>query len=234
MKLFTFPYAFGTDAAYNELTSKLASHFNVENINYPGHGKRIQENFLFSIEELAQDAIEIIKKSNEDYALLGYSLGARVCCEIMRQLQETSYRKPKHVFLLASEPPSIKPDLTQNSNMTIEEAKDLLYEMGNTPKEIIESEEIMAFIHPMMQADTKVLENSYRAKWPYEQLDIPLTVINGHDDEDLLEAEKAWQTFFPVDTDLERLRFDGGHFFLFENEENLVKLKNIILDKLVK
>ena len=232
MKLFTFPYAYGIDAIYNDLTNELASHVTVENINYPGHGKRIQENFLYSIEALAKDAIDIIKVSNEDYALLGYSLGAKVCCEIIRQLQETTYKQPKHVFFLASAPPSVDPKLDQNSDMTLEEAKVLLEELGNTPKEVLESEEIMAFIHPMLQADTKVLEDCYCPRWPYDAFTIPVTVINGDGEEDLVETEEAWQAFFPADANCEIMRFDGEHFFLFESKDNLLKLKKIILDKL--
>jgi len=231
MKLFTFPYAFGTDTIYNDLTRELAGYITLENINYPGHGKRIQEKFIYSVEKLAKDAIEIIQKSNEDYALLGYSLGAKVCCEIMKQLHETPRRQPKHVFLLASPPPSVKSK--QKSDMTMEDAKELLYEMGNTPKEVIESKELMSFIHPMMQADAKVLESCYCPKWAYEYLNIPITIINGHDDDELVGTEDAWKSFFPADVTCECARFDGAHFFLFENEENLLKLKEVILDKLI-
>jgi len=230
MKLFTFPYAFGTDAIYSDLTAQLSPHLKVENMNYPGHGKRIQEKFVSSIQEIAKDAIDIIKNTTEPYALLGYSMGAIVCCEILRQLQNAPYRMPDHIFLLASAPPSVRSKRSENGELTMAEAREILLETGQTPKEVIESDEIMAFVFPMMQADVKVLENAYLAKWPYEQVAIPLTIINGEQEN---PTEEAWQAFFPNDANCQYLRFDGDHFFLFEKRENLLKLKEIILEKLI-
>jgi len=229
MKLYTFPYAFGTDAIYNDLTDQLSSHIKVENLNYPGHGKRIQEKLLYSIESLAEDAVAMIKNTTEPYALLGYSMGARVCCEIMKQLYFTPYRQPEHVFLLASPPPSVKSKSSKNGDLTMEEAKDILRETGQTPKEVIESDEIMNFVLPMMQADIKALEYTC-PEWAYSDMNIPITIINGTQE---VPTEEAWQVFFPTEANYECLRFEGDHFFLFNNAENVIELKKIILGKLI-
>jgi surfactin synthase thioesterase subunit len=231
MKLFTFPYAFGTDNIYFDLKKELSHQINVENMNYPGHGTRIQEKLVYSIEELAKDAINFIRTTNEDYALLGYSMGSKLCCEIARQLQETSCKQPKHLFLLASPPPSKIAKISQNGEINVQDARQILYEKGNTPKEVIENEELMEFIYPIVQADIKVLETYYCSKWPLQSIDIPVTVINGYED-DAIEREEAWKTFFPNDAVCDFFRFDGDHFFLFNKKENLAMLKEIILNKL--
>jgi len=231
MKLFTFPYAFGTDGVYYELEKELSHKINVENMNYPGHGKRIQDKLLYSLEEIASDAINTIKTTNEDYALLGYSMGAKLCCEIVRQLQGTCYRQPKHLFLLASPPPSKNERISKNDEIGLQEACLILGKMGNTPKEILESKEFMEFFHPIVQADAKVLGSYYYSEWPFQTLDIPATIISGHQD-NAEENEKAWKTFFPTDAPCDFLRFDGDHFFLFEQKENVSLLKEVILSKL--
>ncbi|MCL1990446.1 MAG: thioesterase domain-containing protein [Defluviitaleaceae bacterium] len=229
MKLFTYPYAFGTSTIYSHLEKALSPYLNVEHINYPGHGTRVQEKLIYLIEELAADAIKEIKKTNEDYALLGYSMGAKICCEVVRQLQGTAYKQPKHLFLLASPPPSKKAKISQNGEVDLEEAKRILLTRGNTPKEIVESKELMEFFHPMIKADVEALESYYLSEWPFPKMDIPITIINGKEDEVI---ESDWKTFFPADTICDFVELEGGHFFLFENEDHLLRLKKMILNKL--
>ncbi|MCL2560681.1 MAG: thioesterase domain-containing protein [Turicibacter sp.] len=231
MRLFTFPYAFGTDAMYHDLEKALSHRINIKNMNYPGHGYRIQEKVSHSIEELASDAIELIKKTNEDYALLGYSMGAKVCCEVVRQLHGTPYRQPKHVFLLASPPPSNVSKISKTGDIDLEEAREILRVRGNTPQEVIDSQEMMEFIFPIIEGDVKSLESYHCPSWPFDTFDIPATMINGHDDF-AVESEQEWRAFFPEDAICDFFKLDGGHLFLFENKENFKVVTEIILNKL--
>jgi len=231
MQLLTFPYAFGTDGIYDGLTKELSKKIKVKNMNYPGHGKRVTENLMYTVEEIAQDAINSIKDIKGDYALLGYSMGARVCCEIIRQIEEKSYRKPKHIFFMASEPPSNTVKLSAD-DISLQEASDILREMGNTPEEVLESKELMEFFYPIIKADTKALENYHCPAWPLENDEISMTIINGKDD-GAHAKEKAWKKFLPKSANYEFLRFDGSHFFLFENREHLSSVKDVVLNKLL-
>ena len=232
MQLLTFPYAFGTDGIYDGLTKELSKKIKVKNMNYPGHGKRITENLMYSIEEIANDAISSIKDINEDYALLGYSMGAKVCCEIIRQIEEKSYRKPKHIFFVASDPPSNAIKMSKADEIDLQEARDILRKMGNTPKEVLESKELMEFFHPIIKADAKALESYHCPSWPLASGDIAVTIINGKGDA-AREKEKAWKKFLPKSASCEFLRFDGSHFFLFENRESLSSVKDVVLNKLL-
>ena len=232
MQLLTFPYAFGTDGIYDGLTKELSNKIKVKNMNYPGHGKRVTENLMYSIEEIAKDAVSSIKDINEDYALLGYSMGAKVCCEILRQIEENSYPKPKHIFFVASEPPSNAVKMSKADNIDLQEARNILRKMGNTPKEVLESKELMEFFYPIIKADAKALESYYCPNWPLANDEVSVTIINGSGDA-ARTKEKAWKQYLSKSANYEFIRFNGSHFFLFENRENLSSVKDVVLNKLL-
>lgn len=230
MRIFTFPYAFGTEIIFYDLADSLAGNMEVECMTYPGHGRRQSENLLSSIEELAQDAISAIQKTDDDYILLGYSMGAKVCCEILRQLEATTTKKPKHAFFLASSPPSEKVKISQTEELDIKEAGRILEELG-TPQSAIKSKEFMEFVHPIVKADVTALETFNYPKWPYEKLDVPITIITG-EKECFEEIKQAWIDFLPNNATYDFLTLKGGHMFLFEEEENIAAVKKVILSKM--
>ena len=107
-QLFCVPYAGGTTDLYNELEAYLSEDIELVRIEYAGHGKRLEEPFYDSFQDMVSDAKRMIMERMDptsENAFLGYSMGSLVVYEVLRQWEQTDV---SHVFLSAHKPPHLR------------------------------------------------------------------------------------------------------------------------------
>lgn len=99
IKIFAFPYAIGGASAYKDLSNKLSEKgYELCAVNYSGHETRFDEKLIDSIQDIAQDMYnQISKYLDDDYCLLGYSMGGTVCYELF-QIIKKNRRKILCIF----------------------------------------------------------------------------------------------------------------------------------------
>ena len=129
----------------------------------PGREGRALEPVPNTIASLAhQLARELSFIPENPYVIFGYSMGALVGFEIVRQWLNCNLPAPVHFYSLAGRAPQVeyKHRLHELDSKTIREE---IEKLGGMPREIIENNEAMDIYEPILRADFKVCEE-YRCE----------------------------------------------------------------------
>ena len=225
VRLFCFPYAGGGASIYRAWPDALP-HLDVCAIQPPGRETRMREAPLTQIEPLVEGAVEaILPLLDQPFAFFGYSLGACVAFEAARRLRARGAPLPVRLFLGACAAPHLARRKPPIHALPDAELRDEVRKYQGTPAEVLEHEELMALLLPLLRADFAVFENYALRDEP--PLDIPFSVLGGLTDEDATRADlDAWREHT---TRAFALRmFPGNHFFL--NTERTRLLTSILQD----
>jgi medium-chain acyl-[acyl-carrier-protein] hydrolase len=227
VNLYAFPYAFGGANIYRELEKYMDKYINIKSLNYPGHELRITEKFSNSIQEMAKDAYDkICEELDNNYCLLGYSMGGLVCYELYQIIKKNNKKLPMHMFIFASDAPDFKQDYEDEENMSLDQVRDILRDMDGTPDEILNNDELIEMITPIIRSDISNIKNYVPTNHTIEKVGCQVTVIRGIE-EDAGTCHSDWNKYFA--NECEYLTVEGGHFFMFQNDyERTYEYANII------
>ena len=224
MKLFCFTYAGGTASFYEQIEDLLPKSIEVIKLEYAGHGTRRKESFYHDFTELAEDMYSFIASSlskEEEYALMGYSMG---CISVVEVLQLIINRKelslPKHIFLAAHEPQT-KRILASYSNEELDElVKERTISFGAIPDRLVHNDSFWRMYLPIYRADYNMIGN-YKFEDLVFSTNIPLTVFYSETDTPF-EHIKKWTKFFGGLTEF--VEYNGSHFFIWEHKSEMAKV----------
>jgi surfactin synthase thioesterase subunit len=231
MKLFCLPYAGGSAALYMKWKSFLHPSIHIVPIELAGRGKRLSEPFYSDIEQAVHDLYEKIKGELDElpYALFGHSMGGLLAFELAHKIQLQGHIAPTIIFLSGKNPPH-----SQNQrdihHLPNKELINEIFKMGGTPKEILQHDELVEMLIPILRADFTLVEN-YRYNKRKEILDCDLVVMNGREDGLTQDSDmKEWSRY--TKREMRTYHIDGGHFFINEHLESVVNLINTELIKI--
>jgi external thioesterase TEII len=229
INLICLSFAGGNKYSYRSFYENAPSFLNIITLEYPGRGSRIKEKLISDIHLLVNDLYKQVKAfaGNERYAIYGHSLGGLVAYLLTLKLLDNNHNKPDHIFITCTTGPSAPSRLEKKrhllpKNEFIAEIKDL----GGMPDEILQSEDLLNFLEPILRNDFQISETyTYEDHAP---LNIPLTVITGTEEDMENEDILLWQkeTYLPVDFK----KMPGGHFFIIEHSGEILE---IILKKIL-
>lgn len=230
MKLFCLTYAGGNAAFYDNLEKQLAGCIDFIKFEYSGHGRRHNEKCYSSMEELADDAYKYLKQAiedNDEYAIMGYSMGSIGAIELLKRILQEEFKLPKRVFLAAHEPRT-KAELAEFDNDDNEElVKERTIKFGAVPKRLISNRSFWRMYLPIYKADYSII-----GKYSFENLmletDIPATVLYSRTDTPLVDIEN-WKRYFVKECQF--VEFTGNHFFIQDNIEKVAVVIRDALDK---
>lgn len=225
MKLFCLPYAGGSSVIYTTWKNYVDSSIELCPIELAGRGKRFQEPLYNTIKEMVEDVYEQIKDDIEkdSYAIFGHSMGSIIAYELCHKLEEKNTRKPVHVFFSGHKAPSIIKDDEIIHDLPDEEFKNKLIELGGTPKEFFESKELCDMFIPIIRADFKAVEN-YTYNSSNDKLNINISVLYGKKEEMTMNEILQWRNHTNGETKI--YPFEGDHFFINDNSQNIVNIIN--------
>jgi len=214
MKIYAFPYAFGGANIYSKFRSNLDPNITMKAMNYPGHEERILEEPVDSIVLLAEDAYNQIKSDlEEDYYLLGYSMGGYVSVELYHLIVRKGRKPPKGIILLATDEPLADQELNDKNLESIEVIREILTDYGNTSKEVINDNELMELLAPIIKNDCIAIRNYPTQFCGNRIVTCPVLLIKGEEDADPANDLK-WKSYVK---DLTYEVVKGDHFFLFNS-----------------
>jgi surfactin synthase thioesterase subunit len=229
MNLLCFTFAGGNKYSYRPFSDKASSFFNLITIEYPGRGSRIKEQLISDIHTLIDDLYKQVDTlvDTDRYIIYGHSLGGLVAYLMTLKLLENNHSKPEHIFITGTSGPSASSRLEKMRSLLphdefIKEIKDL----GGMPDEILESEDMLNYLEPILRNDFKVSETYIHGENP--PLDIPLTVITGTEEDMEMEDILLWQKESNLPVDFRQM--PGGHFFILHHIDEIME---IISDKSV-
>jgi medium-chain acyl-[acyl-carrier-protein] hydrolase len=156
------------------------------------------------------------------FAFFGHSMGAALAFEITRRLCRVGRPLPFHLFVSGRSAPRTPYEEDPIHDLPREEFFEALRRFEGTPEEVLQHEELMAMLEPILRADFSVSE-TYEYSLDSEPLPVPITVLGGvRDDEVPVEKLEAWAQ--ETDLGCRRHLLEGGHFFLHERRGEVLDI----------
>jgi medium-chain acyl-[acyl-carrier-protein] hydrolase len=222
LRLFCFPYAGGGAVIYRRWAESLPRSVEVLAVQPPGRGNRIREAPLLRVSAIVEAlAAEVVPYLDRPFAFFGHSLGALVAFELARRLRRERGVEPARLFVSGRRAPHVPGDEPVTHDLPATEFIAELRRLNGTPPEVLEHEELMELMIPLLRADFEVCE-TYKFE-PGPPLTCPVTAFGGIEDRDVTrEYIAAWRehTTGPF---LMRM-LPGDHFFIHSAEATLLQV----------
>lgn len=221
LTLFSLPCAGASAATYLRWRHRLPSWIRLQPIELPGRGGRLHETPEKTFDVLATRLCDELETNPpQRYALFGHSMGALLAYRIAHCLRARTRRLPMALLASACAAPS-QQDWRRYAGKEGDAAlmADLRKQNG-TPEEVFENPELLSMTLSLLAADFRIC-----ASFRYEELPplpIPIHVFGGRADEIHTSRLEAWQLESTVNYSLDW--FDGGHFFLRQQEEEFLRV----------
>jgi medium-chain acyl-[acyl-carrier-protein] hydrolase len=172
---------------------------------------------------------ELLPWLDKPFAFFGHSMGALVSFELARLLQKKGGPQPLHLFVSGAAAPHLPPREIPIYALPEREFIKALRSLNGTPKELLESEELMQLILPTLRADFAVCDT-----YTYKNgaaLRCPITICGGTRDRKLSRSDlQAWR--LETDASFHMQMFPGDHFFLHTARSQLLTLLSAQLGQL--
>lgn len=190
-----------------------------------GRGGRYDSPLYTSVNEIVEDTYEQIKYDldTSDYAFWGHSLGSLIAYELAYKVYEESGTWPNHIFFSGSKAPHIDRTNDPIHTLPYEKFKEKLFEIGGTPKEIFESQELLDILIPILRADF-CANDRYAYKDKPCKIGCNISVINSKKDDISLNDMVGWRTHTNGQCKIHVL--DGDHFFINSNYREVINIIN--------
>ncbi len=191
-------------------------------VQLPGRGRRLAERSFSEIGPLV-DALAgaVTPLLDKPFAFYGHSMGALVAFELGRQLRRQELAVPSRLFVAACGAPHLPRETKQINELPDTEFRLELRRLNGTPREVLEHDELMSLLIPMLRADFRVCETyAYR---PEAAAGFPLTAIAGAGDVGMtIDHVRAWREHAAESFALYVL--PGDHFFLHTQQAALLEI----------
>lgn len=231
MKLFCLPYAGGSATVFSKWNSLIADKsIEVVPVEMPGRGIRFSEDLCSDMKVLVNSLYEDLKKDfiKEDYMIFGHSMGALISFYLSDKIRSEGIRQPSRLFVSGKEAPHIYKEDDIKHTLPDDVFMKKIYDLGGTPKELLENEDFLEIYIPILKNDYKLVADS-KYDNDVQSFDYDITVFNGVQDVLTDEEIKAWSKF--TNKKFKAYNFEGDHFFIHDHAKEML---NIILDQIKK
>ena len=220
VRLFCFPYAGGSAAAFRQWPGLLSPAIEVCPVHLPGRGARMGETPFADLRGLVEAFLPAMGEHlDRPFAFFGHSMGGAIAFELSRRLRGLYGVEPRHLFISGRRAPHLPGTLGPIYNLPEPEFKQALNRLNGTPAEVLEHEEMMELLLPLLRADISVSQTYSCEERP--SLTCPVTVYGGlRDTSDDPAGLGAWREHTVRAFDL-RI-FDGDHFFINTAQSELL------------
>jgi medium-chain acyl-[acyl-carrier-protein] hydrolase len=206
------PYAGGGASAYHLWLSALPSFVELCPIQLPGRENRFKDTlFTHWVPLVRAVAQSLYPHLDKPFAFFGHSLGAMLAFELARLLRREHGPEPLHLFVSGHSAPHIPNTELPISTLPYEKFIREVQRYEGMPPEVLESEELMRYVIPILRADFSVCESYMYTEEP--PLGSSITAYGGLRDDKVPRADiEAWRE--QTSSNFELRMFPGGHFFL--------------------
>ena len=223
MKVFCFPYAGGSSQVYSKWIVHKQFPFEIVPIEIPGRGRLYDVTPRADIHSLIEFlADHLIRQLVDSYSFFGHSMGAILAFELIRYFEQHNIRTPKHLFVSGAKAPNqFSQNKKQRRNLPVHLLKEELVNLGGTPKEVLDNEDLLSLFLPIIRADFSVCETySYKTGKP---INCPITVFGGDKDNEASPmALDSWAEF--TKSSFAKFMFQGDHFYIHNNYEKMLNI----------
>lgn len=208
--LLCFHHAGGNAAMFRDWPRVLPPSVNPVAVQLPGRADRSDEQLFYDMGALVNSLVEMVTPlMDQPVALFGASMGARVGWSLAHALRERALPMPRALYVSASVAPSLDRQI-RGWNGPDEGLVRYMQELGGTPSQLLQDQELLREMVATLRADLTVLStHTYQPSVP---LDIPITAFAGAaDEESPPQRMEPWgaETTGPFVMNI----IDCGHFF---------------------
>lgn len=214
LRLFCFPYAGAGALIFRKWSDGLPREVEVCPIQLPGRGTRLTEppftQLSCLIEALTRALVPLLDKP---FAVFGHSLGALIGFELARQIRRQYGVHPIRLFASAGRAPQIPHRAPPIHTLPDNEFLAELRRLNGTPRELLDHEELMEVMLPILRADFALYETYLYTTEP--PLNCPISAFGGLQDRKVTASDlEEWRAQTSASFSLRM--FPGDHFFLKE------------------
>lgn len=226
MRLVCLPYAGGAAATYIPWSPWLPKDVELVCVQPPGRASRLAEAPFQDMSSLVDNLSIVFQEVAErPYVLFGHSMGSRIAYELVRR--NPGLRAPSLLIASGSDAPHFPRTRPAIYGLPDAEFVERLRELNGTPQEVLENEELISFLAPLLRADFRIAHHRSEA----ERLNCPITVLWGtHDPEVSEEAVHGWREVAGGPCEIHQI--PGDHFFVERNRAAVLEKVCAALAKL--
>lgn len=213
-RLFCFPFAGGTEKAYDFMIQFLPDNIELIQCSAPGKGARFQEVHSPSFQDLVDQYYDQLL-FDKPYLLFGHSMGALVAHCLLHKILVEKRPLPEELIVSGKEGPSLHID-RKRDGFDKQDIIKLLVSIGALTESAATSVD-HSILDPFKK-DLIILD-----QWPkrfFPKHDVPLTFLFGMNDLLNKEASSSWQK-----TTIKKIKvvpFSGGHFYYLNHKKQFV------------
>jgi medium-chain acyl-[acyl-carrier-protein] hydrolase len=211
LRLVCIPYAGGAPTAFRRWPHLVPRGVEICAAQLPGRGLRRSEAPLACMEAIVNDGLRGLRAFRDrPFALFGHSFGAWIAFELARALRRAGERAPVHLLVSGAKAPHLH-RAKEPAALTDDALVAQLLEWNGTPREILDSPEMIQLFLPSIRADY-LAYNRYGSR-EEAPLDVPITAFGGLRDTLVSEEQvAAWSRHTTAAFDAQRI--PGDHFFI--------------------
>jgi len=223
--LICFPFAGSGASIYQGWRNQIDGRINLYGLQAPGREDRIKEEPLINLNKLIDELMVSLSSLNQNLPIIlfGHSLGAIIAYELAKKIHGT---KIKSALLIVSgrQAPNILSKFPSVSHLNDEQLLQEITVLNGIPDEILQNNELLEIVLPVLRADFKLADNYYAEI--KDKLDCPVIAICSLDDPWVsVEEANKWKLttigLFQVKT------FLGDHFYFKKNPSDLINFINL-------
>lgn len=220
-RLICFPYAGGGASIYGGWSKFLPDSFQICALQLPGREDRISEKPIDAMDDLIQAFhLSISSLLKQPFAFFGHSMGALIAYEYSLYLDDKHGIAPNHLFVSARRPPQIPNTRSPIHRQGKEEFLRSVKRLGGTPDELLNHEEMLALMIPLLRSDFALSEN-YQPN-PVRHLRCPITVFGGDTDSEAPVGDLERWKEISIGSFRKQI-YSGGHFFIHSMYEEMIR-----------
>ena len=222
VKMFCLPYAGGSAIYYSRWSEYFPKAIEVIPVELAGRGRRLDHPFYQDLSAALEDVYGFIKDSivdNDPYILFGHSMGAILSYELCKQIKALNVHKPLHLFVSGLEAPKAILNEKIYHNMSDEQLKKEMIDMGGTPPEFFDYKELEQIFLEILRNDFRIVE-TYKCQCDIK-IDTDITVFYGSDEMDR-EDVIGWMNHTEKKCNI--YEFKGRHFFINNYLKQIIEI----------
>lgn len=223
LTLLCLPFAGGSARFFLPWQRLAPAWLKIVPVELPGHGAQLGEGLLEHIDEVVAQLGRIWQPQlPQRYAIFGHSLGALTGFALAHALMQQGAAAPQALLVSSTSAPGYRDEARyrQLAVATPPELKNELQRLGGTSADLLENDELMAMMLPVLAADFRVCASF--DGWPLPPaLPCPLFAFGGRQDTSVTQAGlEGWQHQTQGGFAVEW--FEGGHFYLQQHAEDVI------------
>ncbi|MET7245170.1 thioesterase domain-containing protein [Methylobacterium sp. EM32] len=217
LRLICLPYAGGGASVFAPLRRHAPDWLDVLPVQLPGRENRMAEAAIAAMPTLVDALTEALAPVlDQPYALLGYSVGARVAFCLTQALARAGLPPPRLVMVAAHRAPDLPARGPALHTLPSAEFWDRLARYEGTPAAILDNPEFRALFEAPLRADFALAETPLDGAG--QRLPCPVAAFAGSRDALVSPADIAgWARATSAGFDCTTIA--GGHFFLRDAAE---------------